>query len=98
MGSEMKAHPQRWDNFGNRRSAMDRAGKYLTLAYLTMYTMVCMFFILFLYALLMPVTIDLDYILTPSTLAQTRIEMKGQGQGMEATGARDADQYVFLFS
>ena len=58
-----------------------------------------MFFILFLYALLMPVTIDLDYIqLTPSTLAQTRIEMKGQGQGMEATGARDADQYVFLFS
>ena len=64
-----------------------------------MYTKVCMFFILFLYALLMPVTIDLDYIqLTPSTLAQTGIEMKGQGQGMGATGARDADQYVFLFS
>ena len=35
MGSETKAHPQRWDNFGNRRSAMDRAGKYLTLPYLT---------------------------------------------------------------
>ena len=33
MGSETKAHPQRWDNFGNRRSAMDRAGKYLTLPY-----------------------------------------------------------------
>jgi hypothetical protein len=33
MGSGTKAHPQRWDNFGNRRSAMDRAGKYLTLPY-----------------------------------------------------------------
>jgi hypothetical protein len=35
MGSGTKAHPQRWDNFGYRRSAMDRAGKYLTLPYLT---------------------------------------------------------------
>jgi hypothetical protein len=35
MGSETKAHPQRWDNFGSRRSAMDRVGKNLTLPYLT---------------------------------------------------------------
>ena len=40
VGSETKAHPQRWDNFGNRRSAMDRAGKYLTLPYLTFVTLI----------------------------------------------------------
>jgi len=35
MGSGMKAHLQHWDNFGHWHSAMDRAGKNLTLPYLT---------------------------------------------------------------
>ena len=36
MGSGTKAHPQRWENLGNWRSAMDRANIYLTLPYLTL--------------------------------------------------------------